>query len=96
MSNVSEGGPASPATAPPPSLAGRLLAWASWLVVLAILGLLGYAFLTGAGRPGRPSGVVINNQVASLALLDRPAPDFSLTLFDTGCTCPTCGGKWLC
>ncbi|MCL4303446.1 MAG: hypothetical protein KJ077_47610 [Anaerolineae bacterium] len=96
MSNVSEGGPASPATAPPPSLAGRLLAWASWLVVLAILGLLGYALLTGAGRPGRPSGVVINNQVASLALLDRPAPDFSLTLFDTGCTCPTCGGKWLC
>lgn len=60
------------------------MAWASWLVVLAILGLLGYALLTGAGRPDRPSGVVINNQVASLALLDRPAPDFSLTLFGTG------------
>lgn len=84
MSNVSESGPATPATAPPPSLAGRLMAWASWLVVLAILGLLGYALLTGAGQPGRPSGVVINNQVASLALLDRPAPDFSLTLFGTG------------
>ena len=62
----------------------RLVAWTVWLGALGILALLGYAMLTGAGRPGRPSGVTINNQVATLALLDRPAPDFSLTLFGTG------------
>jgi len=67
-----------------PSLGRRIVAWVVWLGVLGILGLLGYALLTGAGQPGRPSGVVINNKVATLALLDRPAPDFSLTLFDTG------------
>lgn len=62
----------------------RFMAWAIWLGALGILGLLGYAMLTGAGKPGRPSGVVINNKTATLAILNRPAPDFSLTLFGTG------------
>lgn len=68
----------------PRSFFQRFMAWAIWLVALGILGLLGYAMLTGAGKPGRSSGVVINNKIASLAILDRPAPDFSLTLFGTG------------
>lgn len=62
----------------------HLSAWAIWLGALGILGLLGYAMLTGAGKPGRPGGVTINNKIATLALLDRPAPDFSLSLFGTG------------
>lgn len=66
------------------SLFQRLIAWGVWLGALGILGLLGYALVTGAGQPGRPAGVVINNQTASLAVLDRPAPDFSLTHFRTG------------
>jgi hypothetical protein len=68
----------------PQSFIQRIFAWAIWLGALGILGLLGYAILTGAGKPGRPSGVTINNKVATLALLDRPAPDFSLILFGTG------------
>lgn len=83
MSDVSQTGPATPAAPQPQSLVRRLIIWTVWLGALGILGLLGYAMLTGAGQPNRPSGVVINNQTATLALLDRPAPDFSLALFGT-------------
>ncbi|MCI0650002.1 MAG: TlpA family protein disulfide reductase [Chloroflexi bacterium] len=83
MNDVNQTGPA-PAITRPQSVTGRLITWAVWLGALAILGLLGYALLTGAGQPGRPSGVVVNNQAATLALLDQPAPDFSLALFNTG------------
>ncbi|MCI0647960.1 MAG: TlpA family protein disulfide reductase [Chloroflexi bacterium] len=83
MNETSQTGPAQ-AAPQPHSLTRRLIGWSVWLGALAILGLLGYALLTGAGQPDRASGVIINNQVATLALLDRPAPDFSLTLFDTG------------
>lgn len=75
---------ASAALDQPMTLGRRVMIWGVWLGALAILGLLGYALLTGAGRPDRASGVIVNNQVATLALLDRPAPDFNLTLFGTG------------
>ncbi|MCZ7574411.1 MAG: TlpA family protein disulfide reductase [Ardenticatenaceae bacterium] len=84
MSEASPTLPEAHAVRPPQSRAQRLVAWAVWLGAVAILGLLGYALVTGAGKPGRPAGVTINSQTATLAVLDRPAPDFSLTRFGTG------------
>lgn len=84
MSDSSQVAPTAQTVTQPRSLIQHLIAWAVWLGALGLLALLGYAMLTGAGKPGRPSGVTINNKIATLAILDRPAPDFSLTLFGTG------------
>ncbi len=66
---------------------GRLAVGLTFLVVLALLGVLGYRVLAGAGWPGSGAaatnsgepGIFTNGQSADTNL--RQAPDFTLTLF---------------
>ena len=66
---------------PPPSSARRVLAWAPvFLAVLALFGLLGLAMRRQ--QQAGPSSLSTNDGPATVAVLSRPAIDFTLRLYD--------------
>lgn len=67
---------------PPPSTFRRTLAWAPvFLAVFALFGLLGWGMVRQ--KEGGPSSISTNDGPATVAVLSRPATDFTLPLYDT-------------
>jgi hypothetical protein len=62
----------------------RIIPIMALILVVALVGLIGYSVLRPATGVNNPSGLTINESGALVDVDPRPADDFTLPLFDGG------------